>query len=195
MIGKTAAGWATSPSAAYPPGLCEFLATLILSARCLVGGGTASSVAIEGPGKSSSLNTSSAVGVGSGASLDNAISTCNDATLSDQGGVLLDNTSATLNTQSLGDKVMGSPPSVEIDVETETGFDMAACKNHGQPISVEWDSKSRFFIDGFGLCSRTRCALQRLKLCWHQFVLCCFKRWFLPLVTPGGFAMSWCWEA
>ena len=52
------------------------------------------------------------------------------------------------------DKVMGSPPSVEMEVET--GFDMAGCKNHGQPISVEWDSKSRFFIDGFGLCSPTR---------------------------------------
>ena len=49
---------------------------------------------------------------------------------------------------------MGSPPSVEMEVET--GFDMAGCKNHGQPISVEWDSKSRFFIDGFGLCSPTR---------------------------------------
>ncbi len=158
LIGKTATGWATSPSAAYPPGLCEFLATLILSARCLVGGGTSSSIATEVSGEKSSKN--SAVGVGSGASLGNAISPCNDATLCDQGGVSLSNASATLNNQSLnnqslGDKGMGSPPSVEMEVET-TGFAMAACKNHGQPISVEWDSKSRFFIDGVGICSPIR---------------------------------------
>ena len=114
--------------------------------------------------QSQSSSKSSAVGVGSGASSGNAISTCNDATLCDQGGVSLSNASATLNNQSLnnqslGDKGMGSPPSVEMEVET-TGFAMAACKNHGQPISVEWDSKSRFFIDGFGLCS---------PICWQPW--------------------------
>ncbi len=68
LIGKTATGWATSPSAAYPPGLCEFLATLILSALCSVGRGTASSVAGEVSGKGSSSNN------GVGASLVGAIS-------------------------------------------------------------------------------------------------------------------------
>ena len=159
FIGKTATGWATSPSAAYPAGLCEFLATLILSARCLVGGGKASSVANDVSGNGSSSNNS-AVGAGSGASLVGEISTCDDATLSNKGLVSLDSANTTLKkqslgNQSLGDKVVGSPPSV--DIEGETGFDMAACKNHRQPISVEWDSKSRFFLDGFGLCSPTRC--------------------------------------
>ena len=153
LIGKTATGWATWPSAAYPPGLCEFLATLILSALCSVGRGTASSVAGEVSGKGSSSNN------GVGASLVGAIPTCDDATLSSECLVSLDSTNATLNKQPLnkqilGDEVVGSPPSVE--TEEDTGFDLAACKNHGQPISVEWDSKSRFFSDGFGLCSPTR---------------------------------------
>ena len=85
--------------------------------------------------------------------------TCDDATLCSECLVSLDSTNATLNKQSLnkqilGDKVVGSPPSVE--TEEDTGFDLAACKNHGQPISVECDSKPQFFIDGFGLCSPTR---------------------------------------
>ena len=54
------------------------------------------------------------------------------------GTVSLGNTNSfdnTLNKQSLGEHV-GSPLSVEM--EAETGFDMSACKNHGQPIS--WTS-------------------------------------------------------
>ena len=39
LIGKTAAGWKTGPSAAYPPQLCEFLAGLILAASAASGGG------------------------------------------------------------------------------------------------------------------------------------------------------------
>ena len=113
----------------------------------------------------------------------------------------LDSTNATLNNQSLnkqilGDEVAGSPPSVE--TEEDTGFDLAACKNHGQPISVEWDSKSRFFIDGFGLWSPTRWqpwdrGVDRSPESKALFP-CCFKRLFLLLVTPGGCVLSWCWE-
>ena len=122
-------------------------------------GGTTSSVAIGGSGVAASFNNST-VGVEGGAPLDNAITALNDATWNDQGGVSLNNSSATLSNQAVGNKVVGSPSSAEIEVEkavdVETGFDMAACKNHGPPISVEWDSKSRFFIDGFGLRSPTR---------------------------------------
>ena len=35
-------------------------------------------------------------------------------------------------------------------------FDMESCLNKGQRIQVEWDGKTRGFIDGFGLCSPTR---------------------------------------
>ncbi len=95
----------------------------------------------------------------------------------------LNNTSATLNNQAIVNKDAGAQSStgtegkkvpasrcnlegapsdsaVNGDVasldDVEASFDMAACKNHGSPVSVEWDSKSRFFIDGFGLCSPTR---------------------------------------
>ena len=167
LIGKTATGWATSPSAAYPPGLCEFLATLILSTLCLVGRGAASSVAWEGSGKSLPSDNG-AVAIGDDLTLSNKVDKgslfCGSAnsfdnTLNKQplGTVALGSTNSfdnTLSKQSLGDQVVGSPHSVEM--EGETGFNMSACKKHGQPISVEWDAKSRFFIDGFGLCSPTR---------------------------------------
>ena len=158
LIGKTATGWATSPSAAYPAGLCEFLATLILSTRCSVGRGTASSVA-----KESTLNNKadkSSVSCGSAVSFDNASNKqplspvtlgITDDITDDCGNSLNKQQDFTLNNAL---NKQGSPHSVEMEVET--GFDMAACKNHGQPISVEWDAKSRFFIDGFGLCSPTR---------------------------------------
>ena len=40
LLGKTANKWNTSPSAAYPPGLCQFLAGLVLDARASSGRGT-----------------------------------------------------------------------------------------------------------------------------------------------------------
>ena len=97
----------------------------------------------------------SSVSCGSAISFDN---TSNKQPL---GPVALGSTNACDNTLSKQDITLnnalnkqGPPHSVEMEVET--GFDMAACKNHGQPISVEWDAKSRFFIDGFGLYSPTR---------------------------------------
>ena len=39
LIGKTGARWNTSPSAAYPPQMCQFLANLILHAAASFGGG------------------------------------------------------------------------------------------------------------------------------------------------------------
>ena len=40
LIGKSDKGWKTSPSAAYPAGLCEFLADQILSAQTACGRGS-----------------------------------------------------------------------------------------------------------------------------------------------------------
>lgn len=42
LIGKTGSRWNTSPSAAYPPGMCEFLARLILNAVASFGRGLGS---------------------------------------------------------------------------------------------------------------------------------------------------------
>ena len=39
LIGKSGDSWKTSPSAAYPEGMCDFLATQILSAHAPSGGG------------------------------------------------------------------------------------------------------------------------------------------------------------
>ena len=39
LIGKTGTKWNTSPSAAYPPQMCSFIADLILKAAASFGGG------------------------------------------------------------------------------------------------------------------------------------------------------------
>ena len=159
LIGRTSAGWNTSPSAAYPAGLCEFLATLILSSRCSVGRGASSAVA---------KSDNASLGAPSLKSLkDNATLSCSDvtakgnSTLSEGNSTLSGPDDATLisgNAASNGvTTTLDECPTVEaVGADNEENFDMAACKNHGRPISVEWDAKTRFFIDGFGLCSPTR---------------------------------------
>ena len=43
---------------------------------------------------------------------------------------------------------------VDNDMVHDTqGFDMEACMNRGRPICVEWDGRTREFVDEFGLCS------------------------------------------
>ena len=155
LIGRTSAGWNTFPSAAYPAGLCEFLATLILSSRCSVGRGASSTVAKSDSatlGASSSVVLKRAVDNTTLSELDNATLNSDNTTLN---GV-----ATTLNECSTVQAVVptsNESSTVEaVGAEDEENFDMAACKNHGHPISVEWDAKTRFFIDGFGLCSPTR---------------------------------------
>ena len=154
LIGRTSADWNTSPSAAYPAGLCEFLATLILSTLRSVGRGASSTVA-----KSDSATLGAASSTVLELAVDNALSEPDNTTLNSD-STTLNGVATTSNELSTVEAVVATSSecsTVEAVVaENEENFDMAACKNHGQPISVEWDAKTRFFIDGFGLCSPTR---------------------------------------
>ena len=58
FLGKTANKWNTSPSASYPPALCEFLSLLVLHAGASCGRGTKNQKGNEG----SSLVTQTASG-------------------------------------------------------------------------------------------------------------------------------------
>ena len=155
LIGRTSAGWNTSPSAAYPAGLCEFLATLILSSRCSVGRGASSTVA-----KSDSATLGASSSVGLKRAVDNATLSEPDNTTLNSDNTTLNGVATTLNEYSTVQAVVATSnecSTVEaVGADNEENFDMAACKNHGHPISVEWDAKTRFFIDGFGLGSPTR---------------------------------------
>ena len=139
LIGQQDGKWRTG--AAYPPGLCEFIAKLCLAASPLVGRGkddastsTASTMvtlaATPWVGKNHTSSPSLVVG-------------------------------QKLDTHSVPASIgcsSKSTPSGSSSVQD--GFDMAACGNWEHPMWVEWDFKDREFVDGFGLCSPCR---------WHPW--------------------------
>ena len=158
LIGKSEKGWRTSPSAAYPAGLCEFLANQILSAQTACGRGSKN---LSAKRKASTLN------VGVGASTCNISSTDIVATdiVAVDGGVppsnddvgsgALSSSSNSALDNSISDNAMCSSLSVGCGVDDDS-FDVSRCKNFGPPMMVEWAGVHRPFVDGFGLCSPTR---------------------------------------
>eukprot|EP00435_Cladocopium_sp_Y103_P004193 s6226_g1.t1 len=126
LIGKTAHRWNTAPSAAYPPGLCKFLAGLVSS-----GGGSLNKSCRERQVK---RNLSGP---------QNNLNEPDPKRQKVEVQVVLDS-----------DDERGEPL-LEGTVETEQ-FDVAACCNAGMPIPVEWDGHQHYFNDGFGLCSPGR---------------------------------------
>ena len=137
LIGKTNAKWNTSPSASYPPMLCEFLAQLILHARASFGGG--------GEDEVHSVSTPALKRRRLEQQLDNKTQGADDG-----GGVETQQDGATPQVD------LDSTEHLEVPDGTQDQFDMAACGNSGRPIQVEWDHVQRGFIDGFGLCSPCR---------------------------------------
>ena len=126
LIGKTQESWNTSPSAAYPPQLCQFIVDLILDSckHSPYGGGH----------KNSKRKANH---------IDN---NCNDAPGEKKA-----------KTPAFEVPIPASPSDLAAqDGNSESSFNIEACKNFGSPIIVEWDGKSRPFIDGLGLCSPTR---------------------------------------
>ena len=127
LIGQTDGKWNTGPSAAYPAGLCQFIADVCLVASRSFG---------RGKDDNNSLVTKNAV--------PKPVSSDGDV-----GGATHD---ATPDPGSCLDGAPGSTP----HSSDEHGFDLGACGNGDHPIRVEWDGKERDFVDGFGLCSPTR---------------------------------------
>ena len=172
LIGRTATQWNTSPSAAYPARLCQFLADLILNASASYGGGvkdksrkraidTSSAEAPQPPAKRPNSSAAQGVpGVGSQSlgKCDNSLSgIVIDLDSEGEHGTTYNNNgelvTAYNNTGDTGGQQVDEGP---MAIASEVQFDMAACGNAGRPISVEWDRTHKEFTDGFGLCSPTR---------------------------------------
>ena len=169
LIGKTGTRWNTSPSAAYPPQMCKFLADLILNAAASFGGGTENPIIKRGNkrphdadsqtvSKSRKLEGEGPVQVTSETTPKAAVHLVQD---SDE-EVATAAIPTTVDASKLkggsppGESPCGAAPTGESPAETGDQFDLQACYNSGIPIQVEWDNASRGFIDGFGLCSPTR---------------------------------------
>eukprot|EP00435_Cladocopium_sp_Y103_P038160 s256_g10.t1 len=138
FIGKIAARWNTAPSASYPPGLCRFLANLILSC-----GGGFSEAEVPGIPPQPSQKKQKTV---------DAVS----IPKSDTAGAGVDNDCMVCDSSS-EEPPMANPKADDVEQDGKgEQFDLAACCNSGKPIAVEWDQKRRGFVDGFGLCSPCR---------------------------------------
>ena len=186
LIGKSDKGWKTSPSAAYPAGLCEFLADHILSAHAACGRGSKN---LSAKRKASTLNvgddasTTLDVGADASTTLDVGADTSTtlnvgaeastvDVTLGNSSGAGVGSFSPCALSSSSNSALSSSllVGSVELkgassnDIATlcgggtvdEDAFDVSRCKNFGPPMMVEWAGVHRPFVDGFGLCSPTR---------------------------------------
>ena len=149
LIGKTAAQWNTSPSAAYPAKLCEFISDLILNACASFGRGH----------KDKSDTRKRPFG-----DTDKSLQTPPPKRSKPTFMAVVDLTT--------GDNSLEADTGETSDVQADTGdasdvqadkgdvgdvqFDMKACMNSGRPITVEWDRSQKDFTDGFGLCSPAR---------------------------------------
>ena len=161
LLGKTANKWNTSPSASYPPGLCRFLAELVLNATASCGRGKSnqsqqvagtSGQQYTGKGGSSSSKGSSfgQNSNGGGESLPKGITPCNSGSRGSS-STSLDGASKNCTVDLTGED--SKVRELDADERDAEGFDMEACCNFGPPIKVEWDGKTHDFVDGFGMCS------------------------------------------
>ncbi len=170
LIGKSDNGWKTSPSAAYPAGLCEFLANQILSAQAACGRGSknlsvkrkASTLNVEAGVSAVDVSLGTATGVGEASA--SSLNIDNGALNIDNGGLTVN---STLSSSSLVGGAEDAPSNGassndivtlkgEDTVVADDSFDVLRCKNFGPPMMVEWAGVHRPFVDGFGLCSPTR---------------------------------------
>ncbi len=130
LIGQQDGKWKTGPSAAYPPGLCEFTAALCLAASPLVGRGKndTSTASSSAPlvGKNHTSSPSQVAGV-----------------VTPSSGALVVGQKSDTHTAIAATGSSKSIPSGSSSVHD--GFDMAACGNWEHPMWVEWDFVRSFF--------------------------------------------------
>ena len=142
LIGQTDGKWNTGPSAAYPPGLCQFIADLCLAASHSIGRGQDDTV---------SKPSVAPVGQGDVASKPSVAASKPSVASVGQGYTVSEPHGASVPLHATQQRM-----DAQHDVSEPDGFDVTACGNCDHPINVEWDGKERDFVDGFGLCSPTR---------------------------------------
>ena len=168
LVGKDNNQWKTAPSAAYPAGMCEFIAHSIFVAVASSGGGAETGnrsmqTTVGGLPSSSSAGASEAK-----PRSDTKEPLC--SVRSPLKSAQMDTEAKSRNVTKASSRSGHSPlrPAqgdsqiqkevVVVEDEDSTAFDMLACLNAGHPMTVEWDGCERDFVDGFGLCSPTRWA-------------------------------------
>ena len=185
LIGKTGTKWNTSPSAAYPPGMCKFLAQCILNAFASCGGGSENSPGpprkrpsgTQGsPVKRRRTGSLGAVSTGTTAAITTVqsgsvlTSSCSDTgkllgcnnTCEDSNSSAVETVKPCSSTACGAEQAFEATGSAQVQsvgvcpLGSDEDFDLQACGNAGKPIQVEWDRVSRGFVDGFGLCSPSR---------------------------------------
>ena len=159
LIGKTGDRWNTSPSAAYPPQMCKFLADLILNAAASFGGGVGIKSKSRGTkrpvsGSENLESKSKKLCMTPGADL--GVSSQAVQFVEDSDDEVVTASPQQANPTAVCSAVPQQADSTTVANDPHPEFDVKACLNAGQPIQVEWDNNSRGFVDGFGLCSPTR---------------------------------------
>eukprot|EP00435_Cladocopium_sp_Y103_P024615 s4687_g6.t1 len=138
LIGKDAHGrWVTGPAAAYPPGLCKYLASLVASV--LRKGDHHSEAPPSQPPQPSHAAGSSA-GSSSVADVVHTAAAGDDART----------TSATTGTEPV------EQPAAQLASVVDDSLFTVSKRHWGRPMMVEWSGEEREIIDGFGLCSPNR---------------------------------------
>ena len=166
LIGKTNSQWNTAPSAAYPPGLCQFIADLILYACASFGrGGRVKSSGVKRDEKTVEQSPNKKAKISSAGPIQVILSDSEDEGGSASGALQTSTTHAgTATTTGVLKGAMDATTvsttvasaDVELTVVEDAEFDIGACHNTGKPITVEWDRTCKHFTDGFGLCSPGR---------------------------------------
>ena len=154
LIGKDAHGrWVTGPAAAYPPGLCKYLANLVAS---VLRKGGFHKLDNE---KESTSDHSQPMDVEKGTQQSDEMEGDTHAPsgkreMRDEGGPPMPETgkpedSTCLEQPSSNSASFGNPAGHHHTVSRS---------NWGRPLMVEWSGEEREIVDGFGLCSPNRWA-------------------------------------
>ena len=143
LIGKDSQGrWVTGPAAAYPPGLCKYLANLVVSV--LRKGGTHEATRVEEKATPTTALVDKTPLPSLGRPME--VDKCGDEPNQHaEGG----------SKQSVHEKpaAQGNGHAKLADAQ-QTFSD----SNWGRPMMVEWSGEEREITDGFGLCSPNRWA-------------------------------------
>ena len=141
LIGKDSQGrWVTGPAASYPPGLCKYLANLVVSV--LRKGGTHEAMEVVEKAPSTTV-------------LEAAEKTPSTTVSGEHSGFGQSSFSLPMDVDKVAEKpaAQTNGPTNLIGVQ-HTVSD----SNWGRPMMVEWSGEEREITDGFGLCSPNRWA-------------------------------------
>ncbi|CAL1141183.1 unnamed protein product [Cladocopium goreaui] len=139
LIGKDSQGrWVTGPAAAYPPGLCKYLATLVASVlrkgdHHRVKEGLVSPRPVSPPAEAVTKHVAP------------------ESKQIQQQQIEVDEEDKQSLAEQPAAQAVGTSKTVEVQ-HTVSRF------NWGRPLMVEWSGEEREIVDGFGLCSPNRWA-------------------------------------